>query len=1180
MSESGGPTTQSGILYQNTWATLYLGRLIDPRPRRVAETVTAVRVEAPEDVDDIVISFADGSRTFIQAKESIGTTGPVWIDLWQDIADQFKTAKTDCDRFVLAIGTWTNDIGALREICQRAHGKSTTGEWWSSLAEKHQKVAQKIIDALPAKNKDETFSIVAMTEVWVQTLEQLQEESVPVFIPPSDKEEHTLFSLLRDMVGGKARIRGTFHQADLLDRLQREHKVIVKDTPAWGLDRYRQAIKKLYGTLAVPGTDVVGSINEMFLWLPLRDRSGETLHRDFEEEDLRWRYHRIEHCINLKSFPREGPRRAIIDASAGFGKTTLLQALAHQLSTDPVFIPAIVPLDALTDTKIPVHDYLNGSLNDGFEVALDWTRLCEGGRAIVFFDGLDELTDADRSWAVSAIARFNARFRQVAWLLTVRDGSALPQPLDAQRLDIERLDNELILALAKAYQAGGTRISIERLREHMEHHPDLSHLLRIPLFLAIVLATIKPEDDLPHSRSDLLETYLALLCSPERHKQVHGSYNVIDDLREAAEYLAFHGLEGDSVGLAEQQTKALLRKATFDERPGVYLERLLRFGLLHRQGTRLRFTYPIIQEYLAACWMVREMPKIVGERFRYVARRPWAQALQFSLEMHPNAENIIRTQLDQPDDAFHTVLRLIGRCIVNGTRLNPILRAEVGERLAVAWQNESWHISKSIGLLIADGFTSPLPNTAENILQAGRMLNHGGAEIVMAQNNPTFTAKVLEGFLRHDLEYQGWLHGWQEAVDFIANTALEMYTSRARAKETSAPELGSIAHLITQLPRDEISPEVWRAISADTTLPALIRMAGYNLGPQPIEAAAMNLLRPILQSAEPDAFWEQLQASNFFWNIEGAAQEFTALVAGSPAIQDRIIDDLTLKLFKTSHNNLAANQEILRSAIAGTNGDRYFRLKLMLAIAGDAEAAGEIVCQLTKLSDEIVQLWCWHANHFDESTSLKALDELKNRQPLDKKPISLISSLLLGITYEMKPSFDCGGVLDTPKKHPAYPQFIKWIKEILETKPLALDQQCRAAQLKKEFGQDLTYEEIHPLLLASWDTCQNTEEDDDDFWGNCSQVSSTIALMSIDMYSTCRPLLREIGCSKAPNANRDALFALARIGDEDELEWLARTYSEATKNSKLDIFEATEILASRLGKRIVRDGDTLKVNEW
>ena len=60
-----------GILYQNSIAALYLGRMCDASHRPDRERVISVRVEAPQEVDDTVVSFTDDHCIFIQAKENV-----------------------------------------------------------------------------------------------------------------------------------------------------------------------------------------------------------------------------------------------------------------------------------------------------------------------------------------------------------------------------------------------------------------------------------------------------------------------------------------------------------------------------------------------------------------------------------------------------------------------------------------------------------------------------------------------------------------------------------------------------------------------------------------------------------------------------------------------------------------------------------------------------------------------------------------------------------------------------------------------------------------------------------------------------------------------------------------------------------------------------------------------------
>jgi hypothetical protein len=102
----GGPTTQSGILYQNSIAALYLGRMLDPVSRPARYRLAEVRVEAPTHVDDIVVIFEDGHTAYIQAKENIEPRGEVWEKLWKSLQAQFNSLefKRRHDRLVLHLG--------------------------------------------------------------------------------------------------------------------------------------------------------------------------------------------------------------------------------------------------------------------------------------------------------------------------------------------------------------------------------------------------------------------------------------------------------------------------------------------------------------------------------------------------------------------------------------------------------------------------------------------------------------------------------------------------------------------------------------------------------------------------------------------------------------------------------------------------------------------------------------------------------------------------------------------------------------------------------------------------------------------------------------------------------------------------------------------------------------------
>ena len=142
-----------------------------------------------------------------------------------------------------------------------------------------------------------------------------------------------------------------FHCTEILESLSSVNSITITDAPHWGGDVYRQAIIAEMGMLSVPGTSLSGPIQQIFMWPQFREQSVGQRHRDFEEEDLKWRWDHPAEVIDLRNYPRGDCRRAVINAGAGFGKTTLLHALACSLCNDSIFLPALISLDDLVSKK-------------------------------------------------------------------------------------------------------------------------------------------------------------------------------------------------------------------------------------------------------------------------------------------------------------------------------------------------------------------------------------------------------------------------------------------------------------------------------------------------------------------------------------------------------------------------------------------------------------------------------------------------------------------------------------------------------------------------------------------------------------------------------------------------------------------------------------------------------------
>ncbi len=180
MRERGGPTTQSGIWYQNSVAALYIGRLCDATLRPDSRRVIQVRVEAPEEVDDTVVTFADHHRVYIQSKESIRKTEAAWTKLWRDFDVQFHKAsfQRGRDRLLLHVGEYRDEHDALRGLCERASTSESYAEWWRRLTKPQKALLENIKPLLDPEllSDSNLLAFFDHIDIEIWSLEQIERD--------------------------------------------------------------------------------------------------------------------------------------------------------------------------------------------------------------------------------------------------------------------------------------------------------------------------------------------------------------------------------------------------------------------------------------------------------------------------------------------------------------------------------------------------------------------------------------------------------------------------------------------------------------------------------------------------------------------------------------------------------------------------------------------------------------------------------------------------------------------------------------------------------------------------------------------------------------------------------------------------------------------------------------------
>ena len=175
MPEAGGTATQAGIFYQNSVAAMALAELLDLDPRIPRERATEVRLEAPEDVDDIVIRFADEHRRFQNVKLSIRVGSSAWSGIWRSLSAQHgSTMFSSHDQLTLVVEKRSSDSEAVAALCERAESSIDEQELRARLTGPQVSALESIVSILGSSTA--AYELLRRTSVLHLSLTEIERE--------------------------------------------------------------------------------------------------------------------------------------------------------------------------------------------------------------------------------------------------------------------------------------------------------------------------------------------------------------------------------------------------------------------------------------------------------------------------------------------------------------------------------------------------------------------------------------------------------------------------------------------------------------------------------------------------------------------------------------------------------------------------------------------------------------------------------------------------------------------------------------------------------------------------------------------------------------------------------------------------------------------------------------------
>lgn len=364
-------------------------------------------------------------------------------------------------------------------------------------------------------------------------------------------------------------------------------------------------------------------------------------------------------------------RRLLLIGAPGSGKSLLLQRLALH-SADPRLseianesLPVLLELHRMNGAPIPLRKMLAHKLSfqkvNGADALIN--RGLSEGTLLLLLDGLDELSQFDRSHVLVDIKTLLGRFPDVRCVITCRKSAyqnELRGVVDATG-ELMGFDNDDIGSFIENW--GGREqanpAGADQLKTFLAEHPTARNLARNPMMLNII-AFIRASTQTVNLQTRaryLAEAVDILIARDAGENQKYTADQKFRFLCHLARFMQDGGArEGTDlfsvpVTIAQQEVATALPKLTKTaEARGLIDEIIKQTSLLWlvAGGEVVKFAHPVLQQYLAAASLLDNQEGLLI-RYRSDASA-WRESVKIWCGLVKDPSRVIETvmRLDPP----------------------------------------------------------------------------------------------------------------------------------------------------------------------------------------------------------------------------------------------------------------------------------------------------------------------------------------------------------------------------------------------------------------------------------------------------------------------------------------------------------------------------------------------------
>ena len=395
---------------------------------------------------------------------------------------------------------------------------------------------------------------------------------------------------------------------------------------------------------------------------------GVEQREDYERLALGQRQKRLPGQKIVRQFPR-----LMVLGKPGSGKTTFLRHLAVDCSKGKFFCDRIPVLIELRSLKEGNSFNLLNLIHREFGLAQQeqTQQILNQGKAFILLDGLDEVPSQVRQSVRDQIYDFAKEYRKNRFVLTCRTQTIEYifdnfKPIEVANFDAEQVR---IFALnwftAIPETSGEAEGWTSRFVGKLEENQQIRELAVTPILLTLTCLLFTAQQDLPKKRSELSEKGIDLLLKQwDRFREIPRDYQQlsVSAKQKLLSYLAFlkfeqpdnfilfeqdeiQGYIAEHLGINAEESEALLE--AIEAHHGLLIERA--------QGI-WSFSHLTFQEYFVAKHIVdSSTPEAAFQRLvNYITETHWREIFLLTVEMLPNADDLLQLMKRQIDDFVRT----------------------------------------------------------------------------------------------------------------------------------------------------------------------------------------------------------------------------------------------------------------------------------------------------------------------------------------------------------------------------------------------------------------------------------------------------------------------------------------------------------------------------------------------